>query len=66
MKKNNDFTKILNKSHENKWVALSSDRYKVLGVADKLIDLTNKIHDKDAVYMRVLPSDVTFAFKIFN
>ena len=62
MQKNNDFTKILNKSHENKWVALSPDRYKVLGSSDSLVELKDRVNNKDAVYMKVQPSDVSFAF----
>ena len=59
---NTNFTKILNKSHENKWVALSSDRSKVLGASDDLIRLKNKVNIKNAVYMKVLPTDTSFAF----
>jgi len=60
--KNNDLTKILKKSHENKWVALSSNRDKVLGSSAKLATLMNKVHAKDAVYMKVQPRDISFAF----
>jgi len=62
MKKNSDLTKILNKSHEKKWVALSPNRSKVLGVSDNLAELSNKVNNKDAVYMKVLPSDTSFHF----
>ncbi|MEI7709299.1 MAG: hypothetical protein WCI76_01125 [bacterium] len=62
MKKNSDFTKILNKSHERKWVALSPDRYSVLGSSDNLVELKDKVNNKDAVYMKVLSSDTSFAF----
>ncbi|MBI5139454.1 hypothetical protein HZA26_02495 [Candidatus Nomurabacteria bacterium] len=62
MKKNANFTKILNKSHENKWVALSPDRYKVLGSSDNLVELKDKVNNRDAVYMKVQPSDISFAF----
>lgn len=62
MKKNTDFTKILNKSHENKWVALSEKQTEVLGVSESLVELKNKTKDTHAVYMKVLPKDVSFAF----
>ena len=62
MKKNADLSKILNKSHENKWVALSPDRYKVLGSSNDLVELKNKVKNEDAVYMKVQPSDISFAF----
>jgi hypothetical protein len=62
MKKNADFSKILKKSHEHKWVALSSNRDKVLGSSTDIVALRNKVKDKNAVYMKVQPSDMTFAF----
>lgn len=61
-KKNTDLTKVLNKSHENKWVALSLDQTKVLGVSEKLITLKTQIGDRKAVYMKVLSSDISYAF----
>jgi hypothetical protein len=57
-----DLTKVLNKSHENKWVALSSDYKKVLGSSENLIELTKAITDKSAVYLKVPPSDAVYAF----
>jgi len=62
MKKNTDFSTILNKAHENKWVALSADRTKLLDSADTLRELRKRIKDTTAVYMKVLPSDMSFAF----
>lgn len=62
MKKNANLTKILNKSHENKWVALSPNRSKVLGFSSNLVELKNKVNDKDALFMKVLPQDTSFAF----
>ncbi len=62
MKVNTNLSKILNKSHENKWVALSPNRSKVLGASENLVELRNKVNDKDALYMKVLPSDASFAF----
>ena len=62
MKINVDFSKILDKSHEKKWVALSPDRSKVLGSSFNLIELKNTISEKKAIYMKVLPRDASFAF----
>lgn len=62
MKKNTNLSKILTKAHENKWVALSPNRTKVLGSASTLIILKGKVQEKNAVYMKVLPSDTNFAF----
>jgi hypothetical protein len=60
--KNGDLTKILKKVHENKWVALSKNRDKVVGYSDSLIMLKNKVGEKDVVYMKVQPRDTSFAF----
>ncbi len=62
MKINPNLHKILTKAHEKKWVALSSDRSKLLGSSSDLVELKNKVNDKNAVYMKMLPSDTSFAF----
>ncbi len=62
MKINVELHKILTKSHEKMWVALSLDRAKVLDYSNNLLELKNKINTKDVVYMKVLPSDTSFAF----
>lgn len=62
MRKNTDLTKILNKSHENKWVALSPDQTRVVDSAVSLMDLKDKVKDKEVIYMKMLPSDTEFAF----
>ena len=62
MKVNRNLNKILNKSHEKKWVALSPNRSKVLGYSNNLVKLKNKVNKKNAIYMKVLPSDTSFAF----
>jgi hypothetical protein len=55
-----DLSLILDVSHENKWVALSQDYSRVLGVSEKLPDLMRSVTDVDAVFHRVLPRDVSF------
>lgn len=62
MKINANLSKVLDKSHEKKWVALSPDRSEVLGSSSNLIELKNKVNNKDALYMKVLAADTTFAF----
>ena len=62
MKINANLSKVLDKSHERKWVALSPDRSKVLGSSTNLIELKDKVNDKNAIYMKVLPRDTSFAF----
>jgi hypothetical protein len=56
-----DLSRILDGSHENKWVALAPDYSSVLGVADSLSELMRTVADEDAIYHRVLPHDVSFA-----
>ena len=56
-----DLSRVLDASHENKWVALSPDYSHVLGVAERLPDLMHSVTDEDAVFHRVLPRDVSFA-----
>jgi hypothetical protein len=62
MERNTNLSKILSKIHENKWVALSRDRSKVLDYSESLLRLKSKIATEDAVYVKVLPSDMSFAF----
>lgn len=62
MTRNTDLTNILKKDHENKWVALTEDRTKVVGCSETLIKLQEEVGTKKVVYMKVLPSDVSFAF----
>lgn len=57
-----DLRRILKKEMENKWVALSIDYKKVFDFSDDLALLTKKIGTEKVVYMKVLPSDVSFAF----
>lgn len=63
MKKNKGILiKNLDKTHENKWVALSIDRKKVLASSISLKTLKGKIGDAKVIYTRILPSDTFFAF----
>lgn len=53
--------KLLTKAHENKWVAFSADRKRIVAVADTLQALRHKVALKSAVVMRVLPADLGYA-----
>ena len=58
--------KLLEKSHENKWVAFSRDRKKLVGVGDTLQSLRQVLEDEkinrdEAVVMKVLPFNVIYA-----
>ena len=43
--------------YERKWVALSSNRSKVIMSGPNLKEVTNKLKDKDAIITYVLPFD---------
>ena len=60
--KNTDFTKVFSKIHEGKWVALSSDRSKVIAYDSDILKLKEKVKNEKVVYTKVLPSDTLFAF----
>ena len=56
-----DLSGILDSSHENRWVAIAPDYSRILETADSLGDLMQSVKDKDAIFHRVLPHDVSFA-----
>lgn len=62
---NTDFTKIIKKEHEGKWIALSEDGKKVLASSDTLIELKQKVGDIEHVTMKVPRSDVSYAFSMY-
>ena len=64
MKVNCDLTKVLQKKHEEKWVALNKEQTRVIGFAEKLADLRNKLGElrDEVVYMKVPRSDIIYAF----
>lgn len=54
--------KNLEKTHENKWVALSVDRKNVLASSTTLETLKKKVGDAKVVYTRILPANTFFVF----
>jgi len=64
MKVNADFTRIIKKIHEEKWVALSEDHSKVIDFAPTLMELRDRLGDDKNryVYMKVLRSDMEYCF----
>lgn len=55
-----DLADVLDSSHENKWVALTPDYRRVVSTAERLPDLIDQVGDKDVIFHRVLPHDVSF------
>ena len=64
MKRNTDFTKLIRKEHENKWVALNQSQDKVLDCDEQLAPLVKKMKSRadKPVYMKVPPFDAQLAF----
>jgi hypothetical protein len=56
-----DLSRILDASHENKWVAIAPDYSHVIESAPTLGELMRSTSDDNAIYYRVLPHDVNFA-----
>lgn len=51
---------LINKSHDNKWVAFSSDYKKIIAVEESLIVLKKKLGQVKAIVMHVLPRDIGY------
>jgi hypothetical protein len=58
--KNYDLRKIL-KPFEDKWVALTIDNKKVIASGNSLKEVSLKIENKEAVFMKVLPFRASYA-----
>ena len=56
-----DLSRVLDQSHENKWVAIAPDYSRVIGSADSLRELLRSVSNPDAILHRALPSNATFA-----
>jgi hypothetical protein len=64
MKTNTDLTKVLTKDTEGKWVALSADRKRLIDSGESLPELRERLGKRkdDYMYMKVLRSDIEYAF----
>ncbi len=62
MKNNLTLHSIIREEHENKWVALSKDKSKVLGFDSNLVQLRKKLGAQKVIFMKVPPSDVYLSF----
>jgi len=47
----------LSKKYPNKWVALSKDHKKVLGVGNKLTEVLSQSKRRDVVFLKLLPTN---------
>lgn len=57
-----DLSKVLNSTHEDKWVALSRDYTTVIESDEKLVDLKEKTQGMDVVYMKAPNSNRIYAY----
>ena len=53
--------KLITKAMENKWVAFSANYKKILAIGQTLDEAFKEANSEDAIFMRVLPSDVLYA-----
>lgn len=53
---------IVEKKHEGKWVAISSDYSKVLDYSDDVTKLVERNGRENVIYTKVLRSDVSYIF----
>jgi hypothetical protein len=61
-KERNRNASLIQKKHEGKWVAISSDYKKVLDYSDNVVELVNKNGRDNVVYMKALRSNISYAF----
>ena len=56
-----DLSTLLDRTHENKWVAFAPDYSHVVAASESLITLDKLVAGKNVVFYRALPSNVIFA-----
>jgi hypothetical protein len=56
-----DLSGLLNRSHENKWVAFTPDYSEIVAASESLLQLDKLVAGKNVVFYRVLPFDAIFA-----
>ncbi|KRQ15360.1 hypothetical protein [Bradyrhizobium manausense] len=60
-----DLSRILDASHEDKWVAIAPDYSKVIASANSVDELIRLTGEGDVIFHRVLPHDVSFIPSVF-
>jgi hypothetical protein len=56
-----DLSGLLDRSHENKWVAFAPDYSKIVAASESLLQLDKLVAGESVVFYRVLPFDAIFA-----
>lgn len=51
-----EYSKLLKKAHENKWVAISANYKKLLAVGETLAEVLKKTGKEEVVVMQVMPN----------
>ena len=58
-----DLSGLLDRSHENKWVAFTPDYSKIVAASESLLQLDKLVTGKNVVFYRVLPGEFTFEMR---
>ena len=53
--------KLINTSHEGKWVAISADHERLIAANDDLLALEQAVRRQKVVLFKVMPSNVGYA-----
>jgi len=56
-----DLHRLIDKSHEGKWAAISADHQHLVAVNDDLIALEREVSGQAVTLFKVMPSDVGYA-----
>jgi chromosome condensin MukBEF complex kleisin-like MukF subunit len=56
-----DLHRLISKSHEGKWAAISADHKRLVAVSDDLLALEREVRDQAVTVFKVMPSDVGYA-----
>jgi hypothetical protein len=53
--------RLVDKSHEGKWVAISADHQRLVAASDDLLTLEREVRGQAVTVFKVMPSDVGYA-----
>ena len=53
--------RLINKSHEGKWAAISADHQRLVAVNDDLVALEREVRGQAVTLFKVFPSNVGYA-----
>jgi hypothetical protein len=56
-----DLNRLIDKSHEGKWVAISADHERLVAASGDLLALEREVRGQAVTIFKVMPSDVGYA-----